>query len=50
LPVLAPDGTIARPRAPFAQTTSTSTVGFARLSRTSRAKTWAILSTMTAYK
>src|SRR5262249_48183682 len=36
VPVEAPEGTAARPLAPFSSTTSTSTVGFPRLSRISR--------------
>ena len=38
-PVLAPDGTRARPRAPLASSTSASTVGLPRESRTSRPRT-----------
>ncbi len=38
-PVEAPDGTAARPTAPSARTTSTSTVGLPRESRISRAST-----------
>src|SRR5439155_26804741 len=41
-PVLAPDGTMARPKPPPWQWTSTSTVGLPRLSNTSRAWTRAI--------
>src|SRR3972149_6891740 len=43
IPVDAPDGTLARPWAPLASVTSTSTVGFARESSTSRARTEAML-------
>ena len=41
-PVEAPDGTMARPRAPVTSTTSTSTVGLPRESRTSRPTTCSI--------
>src|SRR3954466_11682098 len=42
MPVLAPEGTAARPSVPSARMTSTSTVGLPRLSRISRPRTWAI--------
>src|SRR4051794_7751816 len=42
MPVLAPEGTAARPSVPSARTTSTSTVGLPRLSRISRPRTRAI--------
>src|SRR5262245_26035665 len=41
-PVLAPEGTAARPSVPSARITSTSTVGLPRLSRISRPRTFAI--------
>src|SRR5688500_16346771 len=43
VPVEAPDGTAARPVAPLSRTTSTSTVGFPRLSRISRPRTLVIV-------
>src|SRR4051794_8966055 len=42
MPVLAPEGTAARPSVPSARITSTSTVGLPRLSRISRPRTAAI--------
>src|SRR3954452_18730890 len=42
MPVLAPEGTAARPSVPSARMTSTSTVGLPRLSRISRPRTSAI--------
>src|SRR3954454_19856314 len=42
MPVLAPEGTAARPSVPSARITSTSTVGLPRLSRISRPRTVAI--------
>src|SRR3954449_10059280 len=42
MPVLAPEGTAARPSVPSARITSTSTVGLPRLSRISRPRTEAI--------
>src|SRR5438445_8348425 len=47
-PVEAPDGTAARPNAPPASVTSTSTVGFPRESRISRAWTRVIFTTISA--
>src|SRR4051812_36807709 len=45
IPVLAPEGTAARPSVPSARITSTSTVGLPRESRISRPRTWAIIAT-----
>src|SRR5262245_41120089 len=42
MPVLAPEGTAARPKVPSARITSTSTVGLPRLSRISRPRTFEI--------
>ncbi len=43
VPVLAPEGTIARPFPPLISSTSASTVGLPRESRTSRANTFSMI-------